>query len=93
MAFAVRVGDTTTHGGVVTGPGVANVIIAGQPAAVAGDIHVCAIPANTPHPQVSSFPAGSTTVLIGGKPALRTLQDMCICGAAGAAGATTVMIG
>ena len=35
---------------------------------------------------------GSATVLIGGRPALRT-TDACICGAMAAVGAPTVMIG
>jgi uncharacterized Zn-binding protein involved in type VI secretion len=68
------------------------VLIGGMPAAVATDTHICAIPINTPHPQVSIFPMGSVTVLIGGKPALRT-SDVCICGAAAAVGEPTVQIG
>jgi uncharacterized Zn-binding protein involved in type VI secretion len=67
------------------------VLIAGQPAAVAGDMHACVIPPNTGHLPVSAFPSGSTTVLISGRPALR-VGDTAICGAAIAAGAGTVMI-
>lgn len=93
MAAAARVGDMSTHGGTIIGPGVATVLIAGQPAAVATDQHVCSIPPNTPHaPTASPFPSGSTTVLIGGKPALR-VGDTCLCGASAAVGAPTVMIG
>ena len=92
MPSAVRVTDVTTHGGTVVGPGIPTVLIGGMPAAVATDTHICAIPANTPHPQVSIFPMGSVTVLIGGKPALRT-SDVCICGAAAAVGEPTVQIG
>jgi uncharacterized Zn-binding protein involved in type VI secretion len=89
---ATRVGDTTVHGGTVTGPGVATVLIGGQPACVAGDMHACTIPPNTGHLPVSAFPSGSTKVMIGGRPAIR-VGDTAICGATAAVGAPTVMIG
>jgi uncharacterized Zn-binding protein involved in type VI secretion len=92
MASALRVGDQTTHGGVVAGPGTPTVLIGSMPAAVATDTHICSIPANTPHLQVSIFPMGSATVLFGNKPALRT-SDTCLCGAAGVVGEPTVQIG
>jgi len=92
MPAAARVGDTSTHGGVITGPGVATVLIGGMPAAVAGDLHVCSLPPVGHQPTVSAFPSGSTTVLIGGRPAVRA-SDACICGAMAAIGAPTVMIG
>ena len=91
MPAAARVGDTTTHGGTITGPGAATVLIGGMPAAVAGDMHVCVIPPPS-HIPVSAFPMGSATVLLGGKPAIRT-TDACICGAMAAVGSPTVMIG
>lgn len=91
MPPAARVTDVTTHGGTIVGPGVPTVLIAGMPAAVATDNHVCPIPPPG-HLPVSIFPVGSTTVLIGGKPALRT-TDTCLCGAAAAVGAPTVLIG
>ena len=54
-----------THGGgPISGPSVPNVLIGGIPAAVVGDLCVCAGPPD-------SIVAGSTTVLIGGKPAAR----------------------
>lgn len=92
MPNAVRVGDVSTHGGVIIGPGVPTVMIGGMPAAVVGDIHVCSLPPVSHQPTVSVFPAGSATVLIGGRPALRT-TDACICGAMAAIGSPTVMIG
>jgi uncharacterized Zn-binding protein involved in type VI secretion len=92
MPAAARVGDTSTHGGTITGPGVATVLIGGMPAAVAGDLHVCALPAVGHQPTVSSFPSGSRTVLIGGRSAVRT-TDACICGAMAVVGAPTVIIG
>lgn len=92
MPPAARVGDITNHGGTITGPGMPTVLIAGMPAAVAGDLHVCAMPPNVHQPTSSPFPMGSATVLIGGKPALRA-GDTCICGASAAIGAPTVLIG
>jgi uncharacterized Zn-binding protein involved in type VI secretion len=91
MPAAARVADTTTHGGTITGPGVATVLITGMPAAVAGDLHVCSLPPNSHQPTTSAFPAGSGTVMIQGRPALR-VSDTCICGAAAAVGEPTVII-
>jgi len=92
MPAAARVGDVTNHGGTIVGPGVSTVLIGGQPAAVAGDMHVCVLPPVSHQPTASAFPMGSPTVLIGGRPALRT-SDACICGAMGAIGSPTVLIG
>lgn len=91
MPPAARVGDLSNHGGTITGPGVSTVLIAGQPAAVAGDLHVCSLPPSGHQPTVSVFPSGSTAVLIAGRPALRT-TDACMCGAMAAVGAPTVII-
>ena len=91
MPPAARVGDPTGHPGVVTGPGVATVLIGGMPAAVALDMHACSFPPPAPHPP-TPFAVGSKTVLIGGRPALRML-DMAGCGAPIVAGAVTVIIG
>ncbi|MCP5519591.1 MAG: PAAR domain-containing protein [Verrucomicrobiales bacterium] len=91
MPPAARVGDLSNHGGTLTGPGVATVLIAGQPAAVVGDLHVCPLPPPGHLPTVSPFPAGSATVMVGGRPVLR-VGDVCLCGASAAVGAPTVMI-
>jgi uncharacterized Zn-binding protein involved in type VI secretion len=89
---AARIGDPTGHPGTVAGPGVSTVLLGGQPAAVVGDMHSCALPPTAgPHPP-SPFPSGSATVLIGGRPALR-LGDMAGCGAPIVSGAPTVLIG
>jgi uncharacterized Zn-binding protein involved in type VI secretion len=88
---AARVGDPTAHPGVVSGPGVATVLIGLRPAAVAGDLHTCAIPLPVPHPP-TPFPRGSTTVVIGGRPALRT-GDLSGCGSPITGGEPTVLIG
>ena len=47
---------------------------------MAGDTHVCSLPPTGHQPTASAFPSGSTAVLIGNMPALRT-SDACICGA------------
>ena len=91
MPPAARVGDTTNHGGTITGPGVATVMIGGMPAAVAGDMHVCSLPPDSHQPTASAFPSGSTSVMAGGRPVLR-ITDSCICGAMAAVGAPTVII-
>lgn len=51
-------------GGPIVGPGVPNVMIGGQPAAVLGDMLICVGP-----PDV--IVEGSTSVKIGGRPAAR----------------------
>ena len=76
----------------ISGPGVALVLLGGMPAAVVGDLHSCMMPPTAgPHPP-SPFPSGSTTVLIGGRPALR-VGDVSGCGAPIVSGAPTVIIG
>jgi uncharacterized Zn-binding protein involved in type VI secretion len=92
MPGAARVGDTTAHGGTVVGPGVPTVLVAGMPAAVVGDMHACVIPSPPPHPPATPFIAGSATVLIQGRPALRA-GDACGCGATVVVGSPTVVIG
>lgn len=91
---AGRIGDPTTHGGVVGGSGVPSVLIEKQTAAVVGDVsktsHSCPVPPQPPHAP-GPF-VGATTVLIGGRPALRD-GDVAPCGATVTAGATTVEIG
>lgn len=91
MPAAARVTDVSTHGGIIIGPGVPTVLLEGLPAAVATDNHVCALPPSGHAPTASIFPLGSTTVFIGGKPALRS-TDVCLCGAGAAVGAVTVLI-
>jgi len=95
---AARVGDQTVHGGVITGPGVATVLIGGMPAAVMGDQHTCPMvnptPAANPHVGGPIIATGAT-VLIGGKPSAR-LGDTAICQGPPATiviGCTTVLIG
>lgn len=92
---AARIGDmhvcpmvtgTVPHvGGPISGPGVATVLIGGQPAAVMGDMCVCTGPPDT-------IILGSAGVLIGGKPAAR-MGDQCAHGGAIIVGCPTVLIG
>jgi uncharacterized Zn-binding protein involved in type VI secretion len=62
-----------------------------MPAAVLGDMHACAIPPPS-HVPSTPFTMGSSTVLVGGRPALR-VGDVAGCGASVAVGAPTVMVG
>lgn len=91
MPAAACVGDITSHGGSVSGPGVATVLIGGKPAAVLGDLHACPLPPQH-GPSASPFTMGSATVTIGGRPALR-VGDICGCAASVVVGNPTVMIG
>jgi uncharacterized Zn-binding protein involved in type VI secretion len=92
MPPAARVTDPTGHPGIITGPGVPNVLIGGLPAAVVGDTHTCAMPPLAgPHPP-TPIAKGSLTVLIGGRPAAR-MGDLAGCGAPIVAGMPTVLIG
>ncbi|MGH2706298.1 MAG: PAAR domain-containing protein [Actinomycetota bacterium] len=95
MPPAARVGDSTGHPGVITGPGVGNVLIGGLPTAVVGDVHTCSMPpppaGDGPHPATPIL-KGSATVMVGGRPAAR-LGDVAGCGAAIVVGAATVEIG
>ena len=91
MALAARIGDATSHGGAVAGPGEPSVRIGKKPAAVVGDTHLCPLPLPQPHPP-SVFAQGSTSVRIGGRGALR-VRDVAGCGAQITAGAFGVTIG
>jgi uncharacterized Zn-binding protein involved in type VI secretion len=92
MPPAARITDPSGHPGVITGPGVPNVLIGGLPAAVVGDIHTCSMPPVAgPHPP-TPIVKGSFTVLIGGRPAAR-LGDLAGCGAPIVFGLPTVQIG
>lgn len=92
MPRSARLGEVTSHPGRVAGPCVFNVLIAGSPAAVAGDTHICALPPEAgPHPP-NPFVGGSRTVLICGRAALR-MGDKAACGAVILTGALNVLIG
>ena len=96
---AARVGDPTSHGGAIIGPGVANVLIEGKPAAVLGDETTCPLSSGVPPTQVphvgGPIVTGSTTVFIGGKPAARAgdVNAEINASATIATGAPTVLIG
>jgi uncharacterized Zn-binding protein involved in type VI secretion len=97
MPAAARIGEQTTHSGVLSGSGVTSVRIGGLPAAVvdplmSATLHACGFPPPTgPHPP-SPLVGGSTSVRIGGYPAARRLDDVG-CGAKIVTGADSVTIG
>lgn len=72
-------------GGPITGPCVPTVLIGSLPAAVVGDLCVCAGPPDT-------IVKGSTTVFIGGRPAARQ-GDLTAHGGVIVGGLPTVQIG
>jgi uncharacterized Zn-binding protein involved in type VI secretion len=72
-------------GGPVIGPGVPTVLIEKLPASVIGDSCICVGPPDT-------IAKGSSSVMIGGKPAAR-LGDSTVHGGSIVLGAFTVMIG
>jgi uncharacterized Zn-binding protein involved in type VI secretion len=88
MPPAARLGDISSHGGAIVGPGAPNVLVAGLPAAALGDTHVCPVPPHGPTPIVS----GSATVLINGRLAA-WFGSTTGCGALIVDGAPTVEIG
>ena len=96
MAAAARVGDNHTcpiiipgtgphTGGPILPPGIANVLIGGQPAAVMGNQCVCAGPPD-------SISTGSGSVTIGGSPAAR-MGDSTVHGGSITVGFSSVDIG
>ena len=92
MPSAARLGDPTSHPGIISGPGIPTVLIGGAPAAVLNDTHVCALPPLAgPHPP-NPIIVGSSTVTIGGMAAAR-VGDPTGCGATIVAGMPTVDIG
>ena len=92
---AARVGDSTNHGGTITGPGEPTVQIEGQVAAVKDDQTTCPL-FNGPVPHIRGpIVSGSATVFIGGKPAARVGDVNAENGSSAtiATGASTVNIG
>jgi len=94
---AARMGDQTTHGGVIT-KGEPTVMIGGAPAARVGDMHTCPMqtPGTPPIPHVGGpITLGSPTVMIAKMMAAR-VGDMCTCTGPPdsiAMGCNTVLIG
>lgn len=94
---AARMGDQTSHGGVIT-VGEPTVLIGGMAAARVGDMHTCPMqtPGTPPIPHVGGpITLGSMTVMIAKKPAAR-VGDMCTCTGPPdsiAMGCNTVLIG
>ena len=74
---AARMGDQTSHGGVIVA-GFPTVLIAGQPAARMGDMHTCPMVTGVVPHVGGPIVRGSATVLIGGQPAAR-MGDQATC--------------
>jgi len=91
MPAAAILFSVTSHPGVITGPGAATVRIAGFPAAVVGDKHVCGFPIPPGHPP-NTITAGSLKVRFNQQFAAR-VGDPCACGAQIEVGVLTVNIG
>ena len=89
MPQFARVGDQTNHPGVIVGPGVASVLVSGQPVAVMGDNHACAFPSGNPPSPVAQ---GSSVVLVSGRPVAR-VGDVVGCGAQVIMGAISTDVG
>lgn len=88
MPFAALIGDPTSMGTTITGPGEPTVLIEGKPAVVLGDV-------TTPMPATGvpgTCTLTSATVFFGGKPAVR-VGDVDTNGATSTLGAPTVIIG
>jgi hypothetical protein len=99
MPPAARVGDLTAHGTPLTPStppgGSLNVLIGGQPAWRAGDVHICPLVSGTvPHVGGSVAP-GSLTVQINKMPAARAKDQIVEGGPPNtiSAGCLTVQIG
>lgn len=90
MPAAAVLFSPTAHPGVIMGPGVPTVLIGGLPAAVVGDVHICAFPPPPGHPP-NAIVTGSLKVMINQRPAAR-VGDLCGCGATIVAGVFTVEI-
>ena len=74
---AARMGDMTSHGGVIT-LGCPTVLIGGQPAARMGDMHTCPMVTGVVPHVGGPIAKGSVTVLIGNMPAAR-MGDIATC--------------
>ena len=93
-APAARVGDTTSHGGVVV-TGSTNVLIGGRPAARVGGTATCPLVTNgVPHAG-GPIVTGAGNVLVNGVPAARLGDTVAEIGATSviATGSPTVVIG
>jgi uncharacterized Zn-binding protein involved in type VI secretion len=92
---AARVGDPTSHGGTIVGPGAPTVLVGGLPMARAGDFASCPlVTGNVPHVG-GTIVVGVPTVLIGGQPAARVGNQVVEQGPPSVivSGAPTVLIG
>jgi uncharacterized Zn-binding protein involved in type VI secretion len=93
---AARVGDLTSHGiALGPGPGSPDVLIGGRPAWRVADVHICPLATGTVPHGSGQVVAGSSTVLVNGRPATRQGDPIRETGQTSeiAAGEPTVRIG
>ena len=94
-APAVRAGDRTSHGGVVSASVSPNVFVEGQPAARGEDRVVCPLSTGAVPHVGGSILVGARTVFINGRPAVRTGDTVAEVGPTSVivTGAATVNVG
>jgi uncharacterized Zn-binding protein involved in type VI secretion len=93
---AARVGDPTSHGVPLgPGPGSLDVLIGGRPAWRATDVHFCPLATGSVPHGSGRVVAGSSTVLVNGRPATRQGDSILETGQISeiAAGEPTVRLG
>lgn len=90
MAGVARLGDLTSHGGVLKAPVRKDVLTNGRPTAHIGTVIVC--PSGTPPHGFTVVVSGNTSVLVGGIP-IATVGSATSCGAVVATGSGDVEAG
>lgn len=90
MAGVARLGDVTSHGGILKAPVRKDVLTNGRPTAHIGTVVFC--PAGTPSHGFTVVVTGNTTVLVGGIP-IATVGSRTSCGARVATGSGDVEAG
>lgn len=90
MPAVARVGDFTSHGGVLAAPVATSVLTGDRPTAHVGTLHFC--PKPPPHPSVTPLITGSRSVFVEDKP-MATVGSATACGAVVATGASDTEAG
>lgn len=88
MPAVARIGDVSSHGGVLIAPVNKDVITSDRPTAHIGTLHACPIPGHGVTPVVTGIP----DVLNGGPP-IATVGSVCGCGAVVVTGSGDVEAG
>ena len=90
MSLVARLGDVTSHGGILKAPVRTDVLTNGRPTAHIGTAIFC--PAGTPSHGPTVVVTGKTSVLVGGIP-IATVGSVTSCGAVVATGSGDVRAG